>query len=92
MFEKLIPWMILWAASTTGVLVLFVWRVLVARHERSGIYIVEGEEKDLEAQARISKALSRIDLWGKTLTVVSVALVLVIGSLWAVDAWQAPYR
>ena len=92
MFEKLMPWMLLWAVSTTGVLVLFVWRLFVTRHERGGIFIVEGEEKDLAEQNKISRVLARIDLWGKTLTVVSVVLILVMGSMWAWDSWQAAYR
>ena len=92
MFEKMMPWMILWAASTTGVLVLFVWRVLVARHERGGIFIVKGEEPDLAEQAEIAKKLARIDLWGKTLTVLSVALIVVLGSMWIVDVWRAAYQ
>ena len=92
MLDRVMPWMILWAVSTTGVLVLFIWRVMVARHERAGIFIVHGEEPDLEEQEKVTKALDRIDRWGKSLTVISVVLLLVVGSLWAMDAWRAAYE
>jgi hypothetical protein len=92
MFDKLMPWLILWAIATTGVLVLFVWRLVVVRQEPAGIHIGEGEEHDVEEQQRIAKTLGRIDLWGKTLTVLSVLLIVAIGSIWAWDAWLAPYR
>jgi hypothetical protein len=92
MFDKLVPYMILWALSTTGVLVLFFWRLVVAKHERGGIFIVEGEEQDLEEQQRIGKTLARIDLWGKTLTVVSVVLIVVMGSMWMWDLWKQSYK
>lgn len=92
MLDKVMPWMILWAVSTTGVLVLFIWRVMVARHERAGIFIVHGEEPDLEEQVKVTKSLERIDRWGKSLTMVSVILLLVVGSLWALDVWRAAYE
>jgi len=92
MLDKVMPWMILWAVSTTGVLVLFIWRVMVARHERAGIFIVHGEEPDLEEQVRVTQSLDRIDRWGKSLTMVSVILLVVVGSLWALDVWRAAYE
>ena len=91
MLEKVMPWLILWAASTTAVLVLFVRRLLVAHQQTGQLHIVEGEVEE-HAQERIAKALVRIDLWGKTFTVVSVLLMVVIGSVWAWDAWQAAYK
>ena len=92
MLDKVMPWMILWAVSTTGVLVLFIWRVMVSRRERAGIFIVHGEEPDLEEQQKVTKSLDRIDRWGKSLTVVSVILLMVVGSMWALDVWRAAYE
>jgi hypothetical protein len=47
---------------------------------------------DLEEQQKVTNSLDRIDRWGKSLTVVSVILLMVVGSLWALDAWRAAYE
>ncbi len=91
MLEKLMPWLILWAASTTVVLALFVSRLIVAHQQPGQLHIVEGEEEE-HAQERIARSLARIDRWGKAFTVLSVLLIVVIGSVWAWDAWQAAYK
>jgi hypothetical protein len=53
---------------------------------------VHGEEPDLEEQVKVTQSLERIDRWGKSLTMVSVILLLVVGSLWALDVWRAAYE
>jgi len=84
----LTPWLIAWAGGTTGVLLLLIWRLVVAKDEKQGgIYIVEGEEALLERQTAIASKLKRIDLWGKALTVVSTILMVILGSAWLYNGW-----
>ena len=82
----LMPWMIGWAVVTTGVVALFVWRVLVANQEPGALHVVESEQEQ-EQETRLATKLARIDLWGKTLTVVSALLILAIGLVWVYSGW-----
>ena len=83
------PWLILWAIVTTVVLILAIWRVVVAKHDEevAGIHIVEGEEKVPELQTQMARKLARIDLWGKALTVISAILIAGIGAAWLYNGW-----
>lgn len=75
----LIPYLILWAIVTTAIVVLALWRLLLGLHERGGIHISPGGERELQQEAEVTRREGRIELWGKTLTVVSAILILGIG-------------
>ena len=86
----LMPWLILWAFITTGVLTLALWRLVVVRREENlGGLHVAGTDVEPELEVRIARTLARIDLWGKMLTAISVVLVLAIG---AVSLYQGLLR
>ena len=74
---EMTPWFLLWAAVTVGALALFVRRVLVAEQEPGALHVVESE-KEGQKEIKIANRLARIDFWGKTLTVASAVLVLVM--------------
>jgi hypothetical protein len=88
MATDLMPWLVGWAFVITGVVILIVWRFLVAREERGGIFIEPGEERELDHQVRIGKTLARIDLWGQTLTVISALLMAWIAVIWLRSVWE----
>ena len=94
MATDLIPWLILWAVITTAVLVLAVWRLMVARVEKqvAGIHIAAGEEAIPEVQTKVATKLARIDFWGQMLTVISAVLVLAIGAIWLYRGWLKSYE
>lgn len=81
---NLTPWIILWAMATTGVLVLFVWRVMVAKDETPGIHVAVTDQQmpEVDKEVKLAHKLDVIDRWGKVLTVVSAVLVLVMGGAW----------
>ena len=85
----LMPWMILWALVTTAVLILALYRVLVARKEEQlgGLHVASANAAIPELEEQIAKTLGRIDRWGKTLTVISALLVLAIGATWLYNGW-----
>ena len=85
----LMPWVILWALVTTGVLVLALWRLVVARREEAlgGLHVAAADASIPELEAKIARTLVRIDFWGKTLTVISAALILAIGVAWLYNGW-----
>ena len=78
---EMMPWFMLWAAVTVGVLALFVWRVLVAEQEPGALHVVQSEMEQ-QKELKLATQLSRIDFWGKTLTIVSALLLLVMGMVW----------
>ena len=84
------PWLILWAAITTGVLVLAIWRLMVVRHEHhlGALHVAGGNASIDREEAHIAGTLARIDFWGKTLTVVAAVLILAIGAAWLYNGWQ----
>jgi len=78
----LMPYLILWAIVTTAVVILALWRLVLGLHEMGGIHIASGGERELQQEAELSRREARIELWGKTLTVVSATLILGIGVAW----------
>ena len=68
-------WLILWVAVTVGAAVLLVWRILVAKQEF--IRLSPEDSRVTEAETQLDGKLKQIDFWGKTLTAVSAAMVVV---------------
>lgn len=83
------PWLILWAAITTGVLALAIRRLIVVRHEGQlgSLHVAGGNPNIDREEAHIAGTLARIDFWGKTLTVVAAVLILAIGAAWLYNGW-----
>jgi hypothetical protein len=71
-------WFVPWAVVTTAVLVLLVWRLVTA--ERETIGIAPDKPSVTEQEVKLTAKLARIDFWGKALTGVSVALLLMMGA------------
>ena len=86
---ELMPWLILWAALTTVVLLLALWRVMVVKREGQvgGLHVADGDPALDQRETEIARSLARIDFWGKTLTVLSAILILAIGSIWLYNGW-----
>lgn len=86
---ELMPWLILWAAITTVVLLLALWRVMVVKREgeAGGLHVAAGDVALAQRETQIARSLTRIDFWGKTLTVLSAILILAIGSIWLYNGW-----
>ena len=72
---SLLPLLIVWVVLALGVLTLFLWRQAVARSEDDSLHVMHGT---LTSQTSLSQKLDVIDKWGKTLTVITVVLGLVI--------------
>ena len=66
---------LVWGAATAGVVILLVMRALVAKREF--LRIAPGDRQVVDEEVKLGSKLNRIDFWGKTLTTVSVAMVVV---------------
>ena len=86
---NLMPFMIAWAFVTTAVVVLALWRLLAGLHDEGGMHFIEGQEAEIQTRARMSQRLDKIELAGKTLTVVSALMITVIGVMYLYGVWTA---
>ena len=73
-------------AVTAG---LAIYRKMLASHEDPGIHLSAGGEDLIASQAAMTNKLVTIDKWGKTMTVVTLALGLVLGAIYVYDAFRA---
>jgi hypothetical protein len=68
-------YVMLLAAALTGVAALFVRRLFVMKLDF--IRISPDDQRAVEEEEIVREKLSRIDFWGKTLTVISAGLVAI---------------
>lgn len=79
---NLTPWFILWALITSVVLFLAFWRLMMGLHHSDSLHLGTGEERALEQEVQATRTMTRIESWGKTLTVISLILIAGIGIAW----------
>jgi disulfide bond formation protein DsbB len=87
----LAPWLAAWVFATLGVLVLAAYRKHLDRLEDTDLHL--GTMSPLEAQSKASfnQRVHRIELLGKSFTVMFVALSSVVFALWAYNQWMRSY-
>lgn len=71
------PFVALWMVVTAIVIVLFIWRKIVAGKEDDTLHVNSGI---LTQQTSLAQKLDQIDKWGKILTVVAVLLGLLVAA------------
>src|SRR6516225_8095261 len=62
-------WFVPWAAVTTVVLVLLVWRLVAGDHDT--IRIAPENPRVIAEEVQLTRKLARLDFWGKAFTVAS---------------------
>ena len=81
----LTPWIIFWAAVTTVVMLLAFYRLSLGMHEDADLHLNDDDPAPNVAQVAMAKRINRVETMGKSLTVVSVLLVLFIAGIWAFE-------
>ena len=81
----LTPWIIFWAAVTTVVMVLAFYRLSLGMHEDADLHLTEDDPAPGVEQVAMAKRISLVEKLGKSLTVVSVLLILFIAGVWAFE-------
>jgi len=76
MHVNLVPFIVLWVLLAASVLVLIVWRKMVANQEDDTIHVLQGS---VAQQVTVAHKLEVIDKWGKILTVVTLVYGLILG-------------
>jgi hypothetical protein len=84
---NLFPFAVLWAVMALVVLALIVIRKRIAAGEDDTLHVMEGDARMIPHQQEIAHKLEVIDRWGKSLTILTVAVGLVIGGLWVYQGW-----
>lgn len=83
---ELMPYSIAAFALVLAVLVLALWRKVVAKHEDDTLHVLS-DSSVVRQQAAIAHRLEVIDTWGKTLTVVTALYVIVLFALYVYQQW-----
>jgi len=79
------PFLVLWGVLAASVLVLIVWRKMVARNEDDMLHVLNTQ--GVPQQAVVAHKLEVIDRWGKSLTIVTVAFGVFIAAAFAYQTW-----
>jgi len=79
---------VMWLAITSAVIGLAVYRKLVARNEDDYLHVGDRDRARVLKQAAVSMRLDAVDKWGKTLTVVAVALGAILAAVSIYQAWM----
>ena len=79
-----------WAALTTVLIVLLIYRGLIGIREETQIFLDSAEAALEQEQLDVARKISRIDPIIKGLAIASGGLILALGSLWIYRGLSAP--
>jgi hypothetical protein len=85
---NLVPYLVTWIPLAVIVLVLAIYRNIVASHEDETIHVLESDAPAVTAQVNLSRKLQVIERWGKIFTVVVVVYGLAIAGMYLYFIWQ----
>lgn len=78
---NLVPFAVIWALLATVVLILILYRFLVARKEDDTLHVLH-QAGSVTQQVSIGHKLELIDRWGKILTVLAIVYGVAIAGLY----------
>ena len=87
----LAPWLIAWVVVTLLVLVLAAYRKHLDRLEDTDLHLGTMTPQEAQSKASFNQRVHRIELLGKSFTVMFVALSSVVFALWAYNQWMRSY-
>lgn len=79
---------IVWALLTVAVITLALYRKFATRNQDAFVHLAEAEAPIISQQATVARKLDKIDFWGKTLTVVDLAFLIVLLGIVSYNAWR----
>jgi hypothetical protein len=89
------PLVIVWFVIGLATAGLALYRKLLSMHEEDVIHLAAGEERLIPQQAKLAHKMDVIDVWGKGLTIATVAMGMVLAALYLYNAWllsQQPFH
>ena len=85
---NLLPYAIAWAVLGVIVMVLALMRRKIADKEDDTLKLSDGEAADIGKQEQLAKKLAKIEVWGKTLTIILVVTGVALGLLYGWQMWE----
>lgn len=85
---NLVPYILGWSVLGIVVVVLAIYRSMVARHEDDSLHVMAGEAPIIAHQQKLGRKIEHIEAWGKTLTAVLVVYGLILAAIYLYHAWQ----
>jgi hypothetical protein len=86
-----VPWLTAWVVVTLVVLALAAYRKRLDRLEDTDMHLGTMTPQDAQSKVSFNHRVHRVELMGKSLTVMFVALSGVIFALWAYNQWMRSY-
>lgn len=84
---NLTPWVIGWAVLTVIVIILAIYRWVVANQEDDSLHVSETEAAIVSQQVAVAKKLAAIDRWGKLLTIIAALYGLALLGAYLYQGW-----
>ena len=81
--------LIVWAAVTLAFVTVMAWKSLVGLREEDVVILDPAEAKLAEEQRQLVARVERLTVWAKTFGFASLALLLVVGGVWAYRGYLA---
>ncbi|HTC88946.1 MAG TPA: hypothetical protein VK686_11650 [Bryobacteraceae bacterium] len=84
---KLTPVVVVWVLLAIATLGLALYRKLISAKEEDLIHLGPGEGRYIPEQLALAGKLKVVDSWGKTLTVITVAVGLAMAAVYLYQAF-----
>jgi hypothetical protein len=88
MLNAYLPHIAIWAALTTVVVIMALYRRKLDLKVDDTLHVLDSEASTIPAQAEVAKKLAVIDRWGKILTVVAVLYLLGIAGAYIYSSFM----
>jgi uncharacterized membrane protein len=85
---NLTPAVVIWVILAIATLGLALYRKLISASEEDLIRLGPGEERQIPTQVALAARLKTVDRWGKTLTVITVAVGLAMAAVYLYQAFM----
>jgi uncharacterized membrane protein len=85
---NLTPAVVIWVILAIATLGLALYRKLISASEEDLIRLGPGEERQISTQVALAAKLKTVDRWGKTLTVITVAVGLAMAAVYLYQAFM----
>jgi cytochrome b subunit of formate dehydrogenase len=85
----LLPYVSAWAVLGVIVMVLALLRRKIADKEDDSLKLSDGETAHVVKQEQLARKLAKIELWGKSLTILLIVTGVALGLLYGWQMWEA---
>jgi ABC-type transport system involved in cytochrome c biogenesis permease subunit len=87
---NVVPFIAIWSFFGVVTLGLALYRKILTFHgDGAFVHLADSEERLIPQQVALGNKLDAIDRWGKSLTVFTVTLGVIIAAVFLVEAWRA---